>query len=278
MKITYRELVRSLQKLEIGQECPLLVHASLSTIGDVQGGAETVLGALLAISPYVMMPAFTYRTMVIPEEGPPNNAIQYGSGVDINRVAEFYTQDLPADLELDEVAEALRQHPQAERSMHPILSFTGINSVDALQAQSIKEPLAPVRYFSNANGCVLLLGADHTVNVAIHYAEYLSGRPGFVRWALNQQKVVECPNFPGCALGFNAIEPYIKDSVRQVEVGATTVQMIPLQDLVRTVQELIIMDHHALLCDRHGCPFCDSVRHRTTKEPVKKEDLPTLPK
>lgn len=279
MRVTYRELVRGLHELDVWRECPLILHASVSSVGEVQGGPDTILGALLNISPYILMPTFTYRTMVIPETGPSNNAIRYGSGKNINKMAEFYSEDLPADLQLDEVAEALRHHKQAERSKHPILSFAGINMVDALRAQTIKDPLAPIRYLTNANGSVLLLGVDHTVNTAIHYAEQLSGRPSFIRWALTSQRIIECPNFPGCSLGFNAIEPYIRDVTREVQIGDTPVQLIPLQALVRTVQELIIMDHHALLCERNGCPQCDSIRERTTKnKKLDAEDLPTLNK
>ncbi len=125
--------------------------------------------------------------------------------------------------------------------------------------------MAPIRALTEADGFVLLLGVDHTMNTTIHYAEQFAGRPSFVRWALTPNKVVECPKIPGCSLGFNAIEPYIKDSTREVEIGETTAQLVPMQDLVRTVQELIIMDRHALLCERKDCPHCDAIRKRTSK-------------
>jgi aminoglycoside 3-N-acetyltransferase len=45
--------------LELGDK-PVIVHASLSAFGQIQGGAETLISALLAIFDSVVMPAFTY--------------------------------------------------------------------------------------------------------------------------------------------------------------------------------------------------------------------------
>ena len=72
--IGYREIGSGLRSLGLDPARPVMVHASLSAFGEVRGGAETLLGALLASQRAVMMPAFTYKTMLIPEEGPADNA------------------------------------------------------------------------------------------------------------------------------------------------------------------------------------------------------------
>ena len=125
---SFHDFARGLRQLGIERDSPVIAHASLSAFGQMTGGAETLVGALLASFNTVIMPAFTYLTMVTPESGPPGNGITYGTGKDTNRMAEFYTPDLPADRTIGAVAEALRRHPKAARSMHPILSFTGVNA------------------------------------------------------------------------------------------------------------------------------------------------------
>ena len=95
--ISYRDLAAGFKKLEIPQNVPVIVHASLSKIGEIRGGSETVLGALLANFQSVMMPSFTFKTMLIPEAGPENNGIQYGNGKSLNQMAEFYLATMPAD-------------------------------------------------------------------------------------------------------------------------------------------------------------------------------------
>jgi aminoglycoside 3-N-acetyltransferase len=245
--ITYRQLATAFARLELDPTKPVIAHASLSTLGQIAGGPETVLGAVLANSRGVMMPTFTYKTMVTPEVGPPNNGLVYGSNDDLNAMAQFYTPDMPADPLMGRAAEGLRNHPRAARSSHPILSFAGIHVQDALQAQSIAEPLAPIGVLAQDDGMVLLIGVDHTANTSLHYAEKLAGRKQFTRWALTQRGVVECPGFPGSSEGFQQAEAYLDEISRRVFVGNARVVALPLKPMLDIIQDLIENNPLALL-------------------------------
>jgi len=239
---------------------PVIVHASLSAFGQVQGSAETLVSALLAVFDSVVMPAFTYKTMVIPPCGPENNAINYGSGADFNRMAEFFDPQMPADPLMGTVAETLRKHPRAKRSTHPILSFTGVKAKAALAAQTLADPLAPIGVLAKQDGWVLLLGADNTVNSSIHYAEKLAGRKQFVRWALTPQGVRECPGFPGCSAGFQSIAPEVEKYTRQAKIGNAVVRAMPLKMLFRAAITQIKHNPLALLCQQENCERCNALR------------------
>src|SRR5512143_4051036 len=154
---------------------PVIAHASLKSFGQVSGGAETLLRAALDSVWALVMPTFTYKTMIIPETGPDNNGLTYGSERDLNRMAEPFTPDMPADPMMGIVPETLRRHPRAGRTSHPILSFAGVHADKFLAAQSLQEPLGLIRALVEADGWVLLLGVDRTVNTSIHYAERLAG-------------------------------------------------------------------------------------------------------
>lgn len=257
---TFRDFYNGLRKLEIDPSCPVIAHASLSAFGNVHGGAETVLGALLGAFHSVVMPAFTYRTMLIPEVGPSNNACAYGSGKDANRMAEFFHLAMPTDRLMGVIAETLRTRAAARRSAHPILSFAGMNAEQFLGVQTLENPLAPIGALSAAGGWVLLLGVDHTVNTSIHYAERLAGRRQFIRWALTPKGVVECPGFPGCSFGFQAIATRISDATRVVQIGSGVIQAVPLEHLIDTVRHWIEQDPLALLCEREDCERCSAIR------------------
>jgi len=257
---SFRDFYNGLRKLEIDPSHPVIAHASLSAFGEVHGGAETALGALLGAFHTLVMPAFTYKTMLIPEVGPENNACTYGSGKDTNQMAEFFRPDMPADRLMGILAETLRTRAGAQRSTHPILSFAGINADQILEAQTLVDPLAPVGALRAAQGWVLLLGVDHTVNTSIHYAERLAGRKQFIRWALTPQGIIECPGFPGCSSGFQAITTRLGQVTRVVQIGPGIIQAIPLENLVEIVCRWIEEDPQALLCGREDCERCNAVR------------------
>jgi len=242
---------------------PVIAHASYKSLGAVDGGPQAVIDALLDVSSGLMMPAFTYDTMVSPLAGPPNNATAYSEEprdltTDTGPVA--FRPDLPSDPDMGIVAETLRRQPDAKRSLHPILSFSGVNVEFALDRQTIFDPFAPIAAFAEQNGWVMLIGVGHQVNTSIHYAEKLAGRKQFVRWALMPKRVVECPGFPGDSFGFDAIREHLKNDVDIMQVGAATVEVMPLNRLIEKAKMLIEQEPLALLCQRPNCVRCQAVR------------------
>ena len=256
----YDELKSALQELGLVNK-PVIAHASLQPFGYIQNGADAVLQALSESVRSLIMPAFTYKTMVTPEVGPPNNGITYGVDKDLNRLAQPFTPDMPADPMMGILSETLRNHPEAKRTSHPILSFTGLRSDFILGAQTLYEPFAPIAALADEDGWVILINVDHSVNTSIHYGEKLAGRKRFIRWALMENRVVECTNFPGDSSGFNAIESYIRPDTRRVDLGGAFMQAVPLRRLFEAVQELIKLDPLALLCQRIDCERCNAIRN-----------------
>lgn len=261
--VTFTDLRTAFFKLGLSHT-PVIAHTSLKAFGEVVGGAETLLRATLNSVWALVMPTFTYKSMITPAVGPPNNGIIYGSDLDLNRMAEPFTADMPADRQMGILPETLRQHPRAKRTLHPIQSFAGIYADKFLSAQSLRNPLGPIGAMAEADGWVLLLGVDHTVNTSIHYAERLAGRKQFTRWALLPDRIIECPGFPGDSSGFDAIVPDLVKETRQVSAGDATVQAMPLRALIQVVTDRINQDPLALLCQRADCERCNAVRDTVT--------------
>lgn len=258
-QLTFNELVVAFEQLNL-QNKPVIVHASLSAFGRVEGGPDSVVTALGYATGAFIMPTHTYKTMVTPASGPANNAINYLRGQQWNRLAEPYRLDMPCDPLMGQVPESMRRWPEAQRSMHPILSFGGFRAEKILKTQTIEDPLAPLRALADQDGWVLLLGVDHTANTSIHLGEKLAGRKQFVRWALTDAGVVACPGFPGCSAGFEAIEPEVRQYTKAARVGSAEVRALPLRPLLIRVFELIRKDKYALLCKRSDCERCAEVR------------------
>jgi aminoglycoside 3-N-acetyltransferase len=257
--LTLEDFNSALESLELENK-PAIAHASLKSFGAIHGGAETVLSGLLTHVSGLMMPTFTYKTMVIPEVGPPNNGLPYGRKRDLNRMAEFFRYTMPVDALIGILAETLREYPSAMRTAHPILSFAGVNVDDALVTQTTFNPFSPIGWLADHDGWVLLMGVNHTVNTSIHYAEKLAGRKQFVRWALTPKRIIGCPGYPGCSDGFEAIRPDIEPFTSRVEIGESFIEAIPLHALLQAVEARIKRNPLALLCQRDKCERCDAVR------------------
>ena len=258
--LTYRDFIAGFRKLGVDRAHPVIMHASPSVFGEIKGGIYTILDALLASFDSIITPVFTYKTMVIPEIGPPHNGLVYGSGKEDNCVAEMYHPEMPADKKMGVLAEALRTHPRAYRSAHPILSFAGINARSALDSQQTHDPLLPIQTLVDDEGWVLLIGANHTQNTSIHFAEKLAGRKQFIRWALTQKGIISCWGFPGCSDGFEAITPRLEGVKARVHVGHGLIQAFPLVNLIDAASGMLKEDPSALLCDKEDCLCCSAIR------------------
>lgn len=257
--LTFNDLIVAFEKLGL-QKKPVIAHASLKAFGHVEGGADAVVTGLDYTTGAFIMPTHTYKTMVTPASGPMNNAINYMRGQQWNRLAVPYQPNMPADPLMGIIPESMRRWPEARRSMHPILSFTGFRADKILQTQSFAEPFAPMRALAEQDGWVLLLGVDHTTNTSIHFGEKLAGRKQFVRWALTESGVVTCPSFPGCSAGFEALEPEVRIFTNVIKVGNAEVRALPMRALLVRVIEVIKKDRYALLCNRVDCERCAEVR------------------
>jgi len=258
-EITYAEMVDAFASLELNN-FPVIAHTSLHAFGRVNGGPETFLQAILQGVGALIMPTHTYNTMITPTTGPINNGIVYGSGQDLNRMAEFYSPSLPADRLMGIVPETLRRRPEAKRSIHPILSFAGIRANKIIASQTMDEPLAPIRVLTEVDGWVLLLGVDHTTNTSIHFAEKLAGRKQFTRWALTENGIVACPGFPGDSAGFNALEKDMEPYTKKLEMGNALVRAMPIRTLVTVVIQRLKNNPKDLLCSDLSCARCNEIR------------------
>ncbi len=258
-ELTADEIRQQLEEdLKIGQDLDLIAHVSLDSLGIVRGGAEAVAGAILGAARTVVMPAFTYQTQIIPQIGPPDNALVYGSGDELNAKAEIFRPDLPVHPDCGSVAEALRQAPGTLRSVHPILSFIaqGPSAREVLASQTHENPLGPIAWLEAHDGAVLLMGLDQRHNFSLHLAEQRAGRKGFVRWALTVDDIEELPHIPGHGEGFNAIWPELADITRVAQIGLARCELIPLKPLLAYAEERLRYEPNFLLCDKPSCLLC----------------------
>lgn len=258
--LQYRDLKNVLRELGVKRSEPTIAHISAALIPHVKGGAQTVLGAVLASIDNILTPSFTYKTMLVPEVGPDDNLLEYGSGRLENLNASIYTPDLPADFEDCAISEVFRHYPDVKRSSHPMLSFVGLGLDAALNAQSATNPYAHTQYLRGKNASVLLAGKGPAALFALHLCEMESGRKQFVRWAMSEEGVKECLHYPGCSQGFHKIIFHLKDKVKQTLLNDQHWYAFSLDALIEVATRLLQEDPYALLCNDLHCVSCNLVR------------------
>ncbi len=218
-------------------------------IGPVDGGAQAVVEALLRVTKTLLMPAFTYQTQVIPQTGPANNAIDYGSGSRKNARAEFFLPDMPVHPDIGSIAETLRTTDGTLRSTHPILSFIahGPDARKVLASQTRENPLGPVAWLEAHEGYILLMGRDQRHNYALHLAEQRAGRKPYTRWALTIDDIEQLENIPGSREGFNQIWFDLQEMTTVASVGLARTELIPLGPMLAYAEKRIREEPNFLL-------------------------------
>ena len=244
--------------LGVHKELSLIAHVGFELLGPVQGGPATVAGAILAAAGTVVMPAFTYQTQIVPQNGPPDNALDYGTGDQQNAKAEIFRSDLPVHPDCGSVAETLRQDADTLRSTHPILSFIaqGPHAREALASQTRQNPLGPIAWLEAHEGAVLLMGLDQRHNFSLHLAEQRAGRKTFTRWALTLDDIEELHHIPGCMEGFNDIWADLMQFASVVHIGLARVELIQMAPMLAYAEQRLRADPNFMLCNRPSCRWC----------------------
>lgn len=188
--VTASRLRAGLQGLGVRAGDRLLVHASLSALGFVPGGAQTVIEVLTALvgrTGLLVMPAFS-SDLSDPAgwQAPPVPA----DWVDpIRAEMPVYDPRLSPTRGLGTIAEVFRSAPGVIRSLHPQVSFAAWGEgADAITAP---HPLdgwmgeaSPLARLYDAEARVLFLGTGYATCTAFHLAEHRAGKLRLTRTGL----------------------------------------------------------------------------------------------
>ncbi len=266
--VTHTDFERALKQLGVERTKPLIVHSSLSSLGNLVGGADTAIQVLKSFSSTLVMPAFSYYTLVWPE-GQRND--DWPASLTEN--GPPFRSDSPVSKDIGRIPQSLLELSGTLRSQHPTLSFAahGSEATQILGVQTLEHPYAPIGVLEHLDASVLLIGVDHRSNTTVHYGEYLSGRPMLERWANTQQGYVKT-FYPNCSAAFNAIESSLS-TLRTLDLGKATLQVAKVRDVIAATKRLLTNHSEALLCSYPNCR-CQNVRNKIRRDGMRpREDI-----
>lgn len=184
-KIVIKEdIVHVLKKAGIYPGQTLMVHTSLSSLGFVCGGAQTVIEALLECvgdEGTIMMPAQSWKNLD-PEAGvhweEPEEWWQT-----IRDHWPAYQKEITPTNTMGAVAEMFRRWPGALRSDHPARSVAALGKyaeylTENHDLSNIFGDGSPIGRLYELDGSVLLIGVGFDKNTSLHLADARAEYPG----------------------------------------------------------------------------------------------------
>lgn len=249
--VTRADVSAALRRLGLAPGGTAVVHASLSAMGFVVGGAETIVrGVLDVLGPEgtLAAPAQSWRNLD-PERG-------------VHDVPEVlwpairahwppFDPDVTPSIGMGAVAEAVRTWPGARRSDHPARSWAAVGArAEAVTARHDLEDVhgdaSPLGGLEHLGATILLLGVGYDKCTALHLAETRAAPPGAPRTeevsavlrggrrarVAYRTLAFDDADFPRIGAAFEAARP-----VPAAPLGAAAARAVPLGELVAFAAE-----------------------------------------
>jgi aminoglycoside 3-N-acetyltransferase len=218
--VTPTRIARDCQALGVAPDATLLVHASLSSLGWVPGGAQGVVEGLRRAVPEGTLVVPTHSTDLTDPSDWEHPPVPESWHEPIRETTPAYRPDATPPRGMGAIPECLRDYDAAVRSAHPHYSFAALGpdahrvTHDHALANGLGEA-SPLAAVYELNGSVLMLGCSLGHNTSLHLAEHRAdidheferqGAPvrvdGEREWVEFQTLAYEDEDFGACAAAF----------------------------------------------------------------------------
>jgi aminoglycoside 3-N-acetyltransferase len=263
MIVTSKEIRNSVSALGLAGK-PVFLHSSLSSFGEVAGGADTVIGAFLDEGCTLLVPTFSPGFEIAP---PPHlqferNGWTYGETVDTaaGDGERIYSPDSnEIDKYMGAIPAALLARAGRVRGDHPHDSLARIGpfAAEIIGCQAPLDVYAPFRALIRLDGFVLLAGVGLTRMTLLHFAEKEAGRNLFRRWARNGDGNPAAVEVGGCSEGFGNLSSYLEPVVETTFVGQSKWMLTPAGRALELAAAVIRARPDITHCGDPGCERCD---------------------
>lgn len=243
-----QQIVFSLKLMGIVPGDTLFVHSALSSIGNVDGGADAVIDALLE---------------AVGEDGTVAvSTLSFGH--------PFCAETTPTGV--GAISETFRKRPEAKRSLSPIHSIAAIGAKAEYLVRDHEEYLnacglgSPYTKLRDMDAKILLLGVDMNRNTTLHAIEdimnscYLEKRavpaPTYMKGYKGKEITLE--KFPPGHRDFLRSTPILRRAGALTDgyIGNAVVKVISVKKMFGVLIEKIADEPLYFMCDNPACEYC----------------------
>jgi aminoglycoside N3'-acetyltransferase len=161
MTISRQTIVRQLQELGVRAAVPLMVHASLRSVGPIEGGANGLLDALVE----VLGPGGTLLMVLSASQDAPFDPLSSKADEDMGVLAEVFRQ---------RAGVRVNDHAAAR---YGALGAQSLQLLEPVPLHDYHGPGSVLDRFTALGGSVLRLGANIDTVTLTHLAEYRANVP-----------------------------------------------------------------------------------------------------
>ncbi len=248
--LTRTDIVDELRMLGVQIGDALMVHSSMTALGDVEGGPETVINALVeavGISGLVAVPTFCTQS-------PFDRRVSSTS--------------------LGAIPELFWRRPEAKRSLHPTHSVAAIGrgAEELLKGHELAATAygegTPYYNLAMQGGKVLLMGVDQDRNTTLHTAEalsnaqYLKDIEGVYIDDDGNEVTISVAAMAGPHRDFIGLDKLLHERGAMVTglVGNAVCRLMPGNKMLEVVLDALRHDPAAVLCGNPACADCVTQR------------------
>lgn len=179
-----QDILDALASVGAGRGQSIMVHTSLSRLGFVCGGAQTVIEALLecvGVDGTIMMPAQSWKNL------DPSAGVHWEEPEEWWQIIRdnwpAYNKEITPTNTMGSVAEMFRKWPGAVRSDHPARSVAAYGwyaeyLTEHHDLSDIFGESSPLARLYGLDGYVLLIGVGYDKNTSLHLADARAEYPG----------------------------------------------------------------------------------------------------
>jgi aminoglycoside 3-N-acetyltransferase len=262
--VTRAQIANDLSALGIAKGDVVFVHASMSGIGWVEGGADAVIDAFLEV-------LGGDGLMCVP-------TLSWNFAHDERTRGPFDPKETPS--RVGRISDTLWRRPGAFRSAHPTHSIAGLGRraeelVQGHDQTSTFGKDGPYRRYIDWGAKIMFLGVDVRCNTTLHAIEdwldlpYLSTEEAVVKSPNGASRIVKVHKSPGGDRDFYRNDSKVARLYQKAgllhrgKVGMADTIWMPGREMVAAVIEAIYEEPTLLLCDRSDCEFCGEYRQPT---------------
>lgn len=271
--VTKDDIVAGLRGLGLRAGDIIGVHSSLSSLGWVEGGAETVVDALVEVvgeAGTVVVPTYSTNRETVPAT-PEEQAL----GVTWkSRVLPYDPQSTPCWT--GRIPDTLWRRPEAVRSSNPTHSLAAIGPDASVLVEGWEK-------LWEMDGYILLLGVTLRCCSAMHLAEREVELPEFIVRHITRPPELVAQYPPGeWSLGYGPYPDFLlmegpcqeRGIMTLGRIGSAVVRLVRLRELVDLYAHHL-REHPEVFY--HGCVETEFLRRHRTRHPALVERIDRLP-